>query len=425
MCALSSLETARRLRPRPRMCILSTSLSRRCRRGLPKCYLPRSGAMFSTTTRTRLMTSSRSYHTSTLTCCRGKIGEDRCACACAPATDRCLIQVTCRRWAWADLDVIFGDLLKYLTLAMRAPACCVGPERCIGRSASAEVPCAVGSQGEIIWRSGVQNAFSSSRRSPQCKCTRGEQDAKHLPVCAVVARQKREPFPRAAGQRRVPILSQPAGKQGLGSVHRILHGSRYPPLRAIAPVAAGAGHASVHALRRVLGRTCLHHCTASPATLSLHPLLGSRPVRRCATSVDAHGRCAESAGGGGGACDNVQAQDSLRRGEDLRGHWLRTLPVRRRTRTPARWSAARQWPRGDASSPQSVQERLERSTARRAAMGARLQWRVGRGLHRHRWPWNAQPSRRHFREGPLRPELFYCSPRRNEAAAAPCQGTIR
>ncbi|EOD03894.1 hypothetical protein EMIHUDRAFT_221679 [Emiliania huxleyi CCMP1516] len=41
-------------------------------------------------------------------------------------------------WAWADLDVIFGDLLKYLTLAMRAPACCVGPERCIGRSASAE-----------------------------------------------------------------------------------------------------------------------------------------------------------------------------------------------------------------------------------------------------------------------------------------------
>jgi|TARA_B110001469_G_scaffold101507_1_gene99240 hypothetical protein len=27
-------------------------------------------------------------------------------------------------WAWADLDMLFGDLLKYLNLAFAKPACC-------------------------------------------------------------------------------------------------------------------------------------------------------------------------------------------------------------------------------------------------------------------------------------------------------------
>ena len=27
-------------------------------------------------------------------------------------------------WAWADLDVVFGDLLKFLNLAFTRPACC-------------------------------------------------------------------------------------------------------------------------------------------------------------------------------------------------------------------------------------------------------------------------------------------------------------
>lgn len=31
-------------------------------------------------------------------------------------------------WAWADLDVLFGDLLKFVRLAEKRPACCAGLE---------------------------------------------------------------------------------------------------------------------------------------------------------------------------------------------------------------------------------------------------------------------------------------------------------
>lgn len=35
-------------------------------------------------------------------------------------------------WAWADLDVIFGDLLFFLDAAIRSPACCKVPLRSWG-----------------------------------------------------------------------------------------------------------------------------------------------------------------------------------------------------------------------------------------------------------------------------------------------------
>ena len=35
----------------------------------------------------------------------------------------------CDWWAWADMDVIFGDLLKYMTDALEQPACCRGLRR--------------------------------------------------------------------------------------------------------------------------------------------------------------------------------------------------------------------------------------------------------------------------------------------------------
>ena len=37
-------------------------------------------------------------------------------------------------WAWADLDVIFGDLLKFMGYAVRRPACCKVPLRRDGTS---------------------------------------------------------------------------------------------------------------------------------------------------------------------------------------------------------------------------------------------------------------------------------------------------
>ena len=41
---------------------------------------------------------------------------------------RILNALSHHRWAWADLDVVFGDLLYYLHAATLHPACCHGQE---------------------------------------------------------------------------------------------------------------------------------------------------------------------------------------------------------------------------------------------------------------------------------------------------------
>ena len=42
-------------------------------------------------------------------------------------------------WAWADLDVVFGDLLKFIRLAEPKPACCAGLEITCGKRARRDV----------------------------------------------------------------------------------------------------------------------------------------------------------------------------------------------------------------------------------------------------------------------------------------------
>jgi hypothetical protein len=71
-------------------------------------------------------------------------------------------------WGWADLDVIFGDLLKFVELALAQPACCRGLEYgCTKRA----------------WRDPRSPCFNSSRgREPadtygdrdSCRCREGE-----------------------------------------------------------------------------------------------------------------------------------------------------------------------------------------------------------------------------------------------------------
>ena len=99
-------------------------------------------------------------------------------------------------WAWADLDVVFGDLLKFLRQASTRPACCKvplklnGPHKGEPKRLSAvnvythKVPARAPdprTRGERLRQPGSPPAASSTyaRRAPcrqgACPCTNGEQ----------------------------------------------------------------------------------------------------------------------------------------------------------------------------------------------------------------------------------------------------------
>ena len=64
-------------------------------------------------------------------------------------------------WAWADLDVIFGDLITSMSYAMRFPACC--------RSDNFK-----GKSGELTQKNNLKsNAYTAHGK--YCPCTKGEQ----------------------------------------------------------------------------------------------------------------------------------------------------------------------------------------------------------------------------------------------------------
>jgi hypothetical protein len=85
-------------------------------------------------------------------------------------------------WAWADLDMVFGDLLRFMALAMQRPACCKVPLRADGQPKSMNkvnvylhkeaCPCAPGAEVNVIsplypnpWRKKVWGPFTAFRRS--------------------------------------------------------------------------------------------------------------------------------------------------------------------------------------------------------------------------------------------------------------------
>ena len=71
-------------------------------------------------------------------------------------------------WGWADLDVVFGDLLKYLSLAEPQPACCKGLEVACNKRARRDrsSPCFNSSRPQV-----AADTFFDRRA---CPCTAGE-----------------------------------------------------------------------------------------------------------------------------------------------------------------------------------------------------------------------------------------------------------
>ena len=84
-------------------------------------------------------------------------------------------------WAWADLDVIFGDLLKFMRRAAERPACCKVPLRPDGQPRSmravnvylhkAACPCPAGTRVNVIcplypnpWRKKAWGPFTAFRQ---------------------------------------------------------------------------------------------------------------------------------------------------------------------------------------------------------------------------------------------------------------------
>jgi len=64
-------------------------------------------------------------------------------------------------WAWSDLDVVFGDLIKFLDLASTRPACCSGP-----------VP--LRPNGEPQRRNAQPHWLNVYYHKDACPCTAGE-----------------------------------------------------------------------------------------------------------------------------------------------------------------------------------------------------------------------------------------------------------
>ena len=118
-------------------------------------------------------------------------------------------------WAWADLDVVFGDLLKFLRQASTRPACCKVPLKLKGPH-----------RGEPKRLSAV-NVYTH-------KVTRTRASARApLPKAVLLCvlaneRATRRAFAgrmpvheRRAGQRRLPALPQPVAQEGVGSLHGV------------------------------------------------------------------------------------------------------------------------------------------------------------------------------------------------------------
>ena len=55
-------------------------------------------------------------------------------------------------WAWADLDVVFGNLLKYLELAEAHPACCKGLEQTCHKRLRRDPPSSCYNSTRARWR---------------------------------------------------------------------------------------------------------------------------------------------------------------------------------------------------------------------------------------------------------------------------------
>ena len=79
-------------------------------------------------------------------------------------------------WAWADLDVVFGDLLKFVALAEPHPACCRNLElQCSKRDRrDPSSPCSDPTRP----RRGADTYFDSGA----CACTAGENTSAISPL---------------------------------------------------------------------------------------------------------------------------------------------------------------------------------------------------------------------------------------------------
>lgn len=124
-------------------------------------------------------------------------------------------------WAWADLDVVFGDLLKHMGRSFERPACCKVPLRANGQPRSTRAVNVYLHRGAYM-RACACTTASFLWRSRTCSLVLALMPRRYALESRL--RCSRLPLPRRRSrQRRLPALPQPMAEESVGTIHGIPH----------------------------------------------------------------------------------------------------------------------------------------------------------------------------------------------------------